>query len=176
MRATVEWLLGQQLDDGGWNCESIRSGSTHGSFHTSITVLEALEAVASTPAAAGLSDAIEAAASRGREFLLVHHLYRSHRTGEVADPALLKWRFPPQWHYDVLRGLDHFRAVGAPYDDRLDDALGVVRRGRRDDGRWAHRSPYPGRTWFALEGRGASRWNTLRALRVLRHYPEDERS
>jgi len=115
---------------------------------------------------------LSAAASRGREFLLSHRLYRSHRTGEVADPAFLRWRFPPQWHYDVLRGLDYFRSVGAPYDVRMRDALDVVARRRRRDGRWAHRSPYPGRTWFALESAGASRWQTLRALRVLRRYPD----
>jgi hypothetical protein len=170
VRPTVVWLLGQQLGDGGWNCESIRSGSTHGSFHTTITVLEALAAVGGTPAGSGLEDEVAAAAARGREFLLLHRLYRSHRTGEVADPALLAWRFPPQWHYDVLRGLDHLRAVGAPADERMADALDVVRAARRADGRWAHRSPHPGRMWFALEGRGPSRWHTLRARRVLQRY------
>jgi hypothetical protein len=170
LRPTVEWLLEQQLGDGGWNCESIRSGSTHGSFHTSITVLEALDAFG--PMAAGLRGAVEDAGRRGREFLLAHRLYRSHRTGEIADPALLHWRFPPQWHYDVLRGLDHFRAAGTDWDPRLGDALDVVRRSRRADGRWAHRGTYPGRMWFALEGPGPSRWHTLMALRVLGCYGE----
>ena len=170
LEATVRWLLAEQLEDGGWNCESIRSGSTHGSFHTSITVLEALHAIAATPVGAGLRAEIEGAASRGREFFLVHRLYRSHRTGDVADPALLRWRFPPQWHFDVLRGLDDFRAAGAPGDERLRDALDLVRRACRADGRWSHRSPYPGRMWFTLEARGASRWHTLRAVRVLRRY------
>ncbi len=170
VRSTLQWLLGEQLADGGWNCEAIRRGSTHGSFHTSITVLEALDAVARTPAADGMREQIDAAAARGREFFLAHRLFRSHRTGEVADPAFLRWRFPPQWHYDVLRGLDHFRAVDAPYDPRLADALGAVSRARRADGRWSQRAPYPGRMWFALEAPGPSRWHTLRALRVLRRY------
>jgi hypothetical protein len=166
---TAEWLLGQQLPDGGWNCESIRRGSTHGSFHTTITVLEALDALARAGAAAA-PPATSAALARGREFLLAHRLYRSHRTGEIADPALLRCTFPPQWHYDVLRGLEHFHAAGAPRDPRLDDAIGVVRRARRADGRWPHRRPHPGRTWFALESAGPSRWHTLRALRVLGWY------
>jgi hypothetical protein len=136
-------------------------------------VLEALHAAAHAPAAPGLTREIASAAERGREFLLVHRLYRSHRTGAVADPALLVWRFPPQWHYDVLRGLDHFRAAGAPGDPRLDDALGVVARARREDRRWPHRSAYAGRRWFPLESRGPSRWHTLRALRVLRRYRPD---
>jgi hypothetical protein len=168
LEPTLAWLLGQQLRDGGWNCQSIRSGSTHGSFHTTITVLEALDAVGRAPAGGRLTAGVADAAARGREFLLAHRLYRSHRTGAVSDPALLRWRFPPQWHYDVLRGLDHFAAVQALWDPRLGDALDVVRRARRPDGRWSHRSPYAGRMWFALERPGPSRWHTLRALRVLR--------
>jgi hypothetical protein len=161
LERTVEWLLGHQLADGGWNSESIRSGSTHGSFHTTITVLEGLEA---------FGGAAERACAGGREFLLAHRLFRSHRTGAIADPALLRWRFPPQWHYDVLRGLDHFAAAGAAWDERMADALEVVVRARRRDGLWAHRAPDPGRVWFALETAGPSRWHTLRALRVLRRF------
>ena len=88
--------------------------------------------------------------ARGREFLLAHRLYRSHRTGAVSDPALLRWRFPPQWHHDLLRGLDYFAATQASWDPRLDDAIDLVRRARRPDRRWSHRSPYPGRMWFPL--------------------------
>ena len=168
VRPALEWQLGQQLEDGGWNCETVRAGSRHGSFHTTITVLEALLVARTAPWAAGL--ALDDAAARGRAFLLAHRLFRSHRTGAVADPALLTWRFPPQWHYDVLRGLDHFRAAGAPGDERLGDALAAVRDARGPDGRWAHHAPYAGRTWFALEARGTSRWNTLRAERVLAAY------
>ena len=161
--STVEWLLGQQLADGGWNCESIRSGSTHGSFHTSITVLEAL----STYQRSGGSVPVAAATAAGREFFADHRLYRSHRTGEVADQAFRQFPFPPQWHFDVMRGLEHFRAAGADRDERLDDAVDVIRRAQRTDGTWPMYRPYPGRYWFALEGRGASRWSTFRAMRVL---------
>jgi hypothetical protein len=168
LETTLAWLLDQQLRDGGWNCETIRSGSTHGSYHTTITALEALDAVDRASPAEGIHAAVTDAAARGREFLLAHRLYRSHRTGAVSDPALLRWRFPPQWHYDLLRGLDYFASIHPSSDPRLDDAIGVVRRARRPDGRWSHRSPYPGRMWFPLERPGPSRWHTLRALRVLR--------
>ena len=159
----VDWLLAQQLADGGWNCESIRNGSSHGSFHTSITVLEALLAYER----AGGDVPVASAMVAGREFFLRHRLYRSHRTGEVADHAFTRFPFPPQWHFDVVRGLEHFRDAGAPRDDRLADAVDVVRRARRSDGTWPHVRPYPGRYFFALEGPGRSRWSTLRALRLL---------
>jgi hypothetical protein len=161
---TVQWLLGQQLADGGWNCDTIRRGSTHGSFHTSITVLEALHAYRD----AGGRVAVDRHTDRGRAFLLAHRLYRSHRTGAVVDPAFARFPFPPQWRYDILRGLEHFRAAGAARDERLEDAIGQVRRRRRSDGTWPVYRPHPGRSWFELEPTGGpSRVATLRALRVL---------
>jgi hypothetical protein len=106
---TVEWLVGQQLGDGGWNCESIRRGSVHGSFHTSITVLEAMLAYQQ----AGGTVPVGPAMAAGREFFLDHQLYRSHRTGAVVDRAFTRFPFPPQWHFDIVRGLEYFRAAGA---------------------------------------------------------------
>lgn len=159
--AVVEWVLANQLDDGGWNCESVRTGSRHSSFHTSILVLEALAQVD--------DPAHETAAARGREFFLDHRMYRSHHTGEVARPAFTRFSFPPRWHYDVLRGLDYFRSVNAGYDERLEDALTLVRSKQRRDGLWPVQNKHPGRVWFDMEvGREPSRWNTLRALRVLK--------
>jgi hypothetical protein len=108
------------------------------------------------------------AQQRGREFLLAHRLFRSHRTGKVIKPIFTRFAFPPRWHYDILRALDHFRSVDAPRDERLADAIDVVRRTERADGRWVLDHAYPGKTYFQLERVGApSRWNTLRALRVL---------
>lgn len=160
---TVEWILDQQLADGGWNCESIRSGSTHGSFHTSITVLEALSAYEKS----GGSIPVATQIVRGRRFFLDHRLYRSHRTGQVANSAFTHFPFPPQWHFDIMRGLEHFRDAGAEPDPRLRDAIGVLQRTRRSDGTWPLYRSYPGRYWFKMEQRGPSRWSTLRALRIL---------
>lgn len=169
---TVEWLVGERLADGGWSCESIRRGSSHGSFHTSITVLEALSAYERRGGSVPVASAMVA----GREFVLNHRLHRSHRTGEVVDRAFARFPFPPQWHFDIMRGLEHFRAVGADRDERLEEAVEEVRRARRADGRWPMYRRYPGRYWFALEARGASRWSTLRALRVLAWWDEPSRS
>jgi len=160
---SVGWLVNQQLPDGGWNCQSIRSGSRHGSFHTSITALEALLSYERAQGGVPVAEAM----ARGRQFFLDHSLHRSHRTGEIVHPAFSRFPFPPQWHFDVLRGLDHFRDSGSSRNDRLADGVKLIRRARRDDGTWPTYTPYPGRQWFTLEPRGPSRWTTLRALRVL---------
>lgn len=77
--------------------------------------------------------------------------------------------FPPRWHYDILRALDYFRMVDAPRDSRLAEAVEVILSKRRRDGRWSLENTYKGRSFFEMEKRGMpSRWNTLRALRVLR--------
>ena len=167
----LDYLLGEQMADGGWNCERDR-GASHGSFHTTINVLEGLREYA---VASGRRRAeAEHAEQGGREFLLQHRLYRSHRSGEVVDPRMLRLSFPPRWRYDVLRALDYFRAAGGDRDERLSDAVELVTAKRRADGRWPLQQRYPGRTWFEMERVGQpSRWNTLRARRVLDWWQPD---
>ncbi len=159
-------LLDQQMADGGWNCQSYR-GARHGSFHTTISVLEGLwEYQRLYPRR---FPEIPEARARGREFLLQHRLFRSSTTGEVVKPAMTRFSFPPRWHFDVLRGLDHFQEAGAERDERLQDAIELVNKKRRADGRWPLQNRHPGKTFFEMEKPGRpSRWNTLRALRVLR--------
>ena len=155
----LDWVLDNQLEDGGWNCETIRTGSRHSSYHTTIQVLEALQEIGEH----------DEAAAEGREFLLDHRLFRSHRTGEVSDKAFTMLSFPPRWHYDILRALEHFRLANAPVDARIDDALDIVRTKQRKDGKWPVQNKHGGLVWFDMEsGRKPSRWNTLRAMRVLR--------
>jgi hypothetical protein len=162
----VDWLVANRLPDGGWNCRTVRFGDGHSSFHTSISALEAMaEAARRQPARTDLAEALVT----GREFFLAHRLYRSHRTGAVVSPALTRLSFPPRWRYDLLRGLDHFQATGAPWDDGYGDALGELLERRRKDGTWPVQNKHPGKEWFEMERTGGpSRWNTLRALRVLR--------
>ena len=163
------YMLERQMKDGGWNCRSTPGygTATHGSFHTTITALEALlEYERFRPQKAA---PVREAQARGREFLLIHRLYRSHRTGEVAKPVFLRFVFPPRWHYDVLRGLDYFQDVGADRDERLADPIAVLESQRHADGRWIANKEYRAKVFFELETVGEpSRWNTLRALRVLR--------
>jgi hypothetical protein len=164
----VHRLLGEQLDDGGWNCEA-ENGSIRSSFHTTICVLEGLLAYEQ---ATGASPEIATARRRGEEYLLTRHLFRRLGTGEVVDPDWLQFSFPTYWHYDVLRALDYFRATGESPDPRLAEAVELVRSKRRPDGTWTLENTHRGTVHFPLEqGDGEpSRWNTLRALRVLAWY------
>jgi hypothetical protein len=155
------------MSDGGWNCRAMPGygGATHGSFHTTISALEGLLEYERFRK----SGAVREAQARGREFLLAHRLFRSHRTGDIVQHAMTRFSFPPRWHYDVLRGLDYFRECGARRDKRLEEGIVLVEVRRRADGRWLLQNRFPGKTFFELENLGErSRWNTLRALRVLR--------
>jgi hypothetical protein len=179
--ALVEDLVDQQLSDGGWNCATRTEKGKHSSFHTSIQALEALHAYAefngrsaSSRAEAGGGLDVSEPARRGREFFLAHNLYQSHRTGEVAIRGSLRLRAFPEWHFDVLRGLEYFCDSGADRDERLSDAVEILRRARRPDGRWPVHAPYPGQQWFATEPTGPSRWNTARVVRVLRWWDGDQ--
>jgi hypothetical protein len=162
----ADHLLEQQMPDGGWNCRRA-AGATHASVHTTISALEGLRRYERWRRRRRRE--VRAAQARGREFLLVHRLFRSHRTGRIIKPVFLRFSFPPRWHYDILRALDYFRDVEAPRDHRLAEAIAIVRAGRGEDGRWVLPPGYSGKTFFQLERVGApSRWNTLRALRVLK--------
>jgi len=162
----VARLLGEQLDDGGWNCEA-EFGSVRSSFDTTICVLEGL--LAYERATGGSAESV-AARRRGEEYLLSRRMFRRLSTGEVVVPGWLEFSFPTWWHYDVLRGLDHLRAAGAPPDPRAAEAVELVGAKRGADGTWPLENTHPGAVHFTLEeGDGRpSRWNTLRALRVLR--------
>jgi hypothetical protein len=165
-RALVDRLLADQLPDGGWNCWAPEHSGVS-SFHSTICVLDGLaelERSGNAPPAAGV------ARRRGEEYLLERGLMRRRSTGEVPDRGWLLFSFPTRWFYDVLRGLEHLRASGAAPDPRCADAVELVRRKRSGDGTWPLEDDHPGAVHFPLEdGQGhPSRWNTLRALRVLR--------
>ena len=161
----VARLLGEQLADGGWNCDA-EIGSVRSSFATTICVLEGL---LEHERATGGSAAAVAARRRGEEYLLERQLFRRLSTGAVVEEDWLRFSFPTWWHYDVLRALDYFRAVGGPPDPRLTEAVAILRAKRQPDGAWLLENTHPGAVHLEMEdGDGQpSRWNTLRALRVL---------
>lgn len=161
----VRRLIGEQLDDGGWNCEAPKSKRS--SFHTTICVLEGM---LEYERAVGSAPEVAAARRRGEEYLLERSLFRRKSTGDVANHAFLTFAFPPRYHYDVLRALDYFRSAGVRPDERMSDAIDIVLGRRQPDGRWLLDRTHDEALSFPFdEPVGApSRWNTLRALRVLR--------
>jgi hypothetical protein len=165
MAPLVERLLGEQLDDGGWNCE-VEKGAVVSSMETTMSVLEGL--LEFERAAGGRSDVAEAR-RRGEAYLLERRLFRRKSTGEVIDPAWLRFSFPHWYHYDVLRALDYLRDAGAGPDDRVAEALSIVEERRDGDGRWPLENVHAGEAHLRMEADegSPSRWNTLRALRVL---------
>jgi len=174
----VDRLLGEQMADGGWNCEQ-ENGSTRSSFHTTIDVLEGLLAY---ERAVGNEPKVAEARLHGHEYLLERRMFRRLSTGQVIDhdrktggpAAWTQFSYPTYWHYDVLRGLDYLRAADVTPDDRLTEAIDLVRSKCDGDGRWPLENPHPGELHFAIDaGEGEpSRWNTLRAMRVLRWYEQ----
>lgn len=172
----VDRLLGEQLADGGWNCEA-ENGSTRSSFNTTICVLEALieYELAGASRDTARMDAVTAARLRGQEYLLERRLFRRLTTGEVIDSTWLQFSFPNWWHYDVLRGLEYLWRAAAPPDERAAEAIALLESKRGPDGRWLLDNQYPGRMPVALHERVGepSRWNTLRALRVLKWWNGD---
>ena len=161
----VDRLLGEQLADGGWNCEAER-GSVRSSFHTTICVLEGLLAFEH---AFGAAATVADARRRAQEYLLDRRLLRRMSTGEIIEPAWTQFAFPPLWHYDLLRALDYLRAAGVPPDSRVDEAVAIVVERRQQDRRWRldvrHRNTL--HEELAGEVGAPNRWITLRALRVL---------
>ncbi len=169
MHSVIDNIMNAQMKDGGWNC--MRSqGAVHSSLHSTISVLEGFLAYTNAGGRYRVGE-ITSMEVAGREFILRHRLYRSHRTGQTIDGKMLMLSWPSRWRYDIMRALDYFRAARCPYDARMDDAMDVLTRKRRADGRWPLQAKHPGHVHFDMERPGGpSRWNTLRALRVLAHF------
>jgi hypothetical protein len=174
VEGVVARLLDEQLEDGGWNCDAPQSKRS--SFNSTICVLEGL---LEYEKAKGGPSAVRDARLRGQEYLLERHLFRSLSNGKIIDrdrkdprSRWTQFSFPTRWHYDVLWGLDYLRKAGVRSDERTDEAVDLVARRRDQDGRWPLENPHAGKVHFDMEdGAGKpSRWNTLRALRVLNWY------
>ncbi|HEY6330046.1 MAG TPA: hypothetical protein VI756_11975 [Blastocatellia bacterium] len=169
--ALANQLLSEQLEDGGWNCEAPKS--QRASFHATICVLEGL---LDYERAGRKSAAVTRGRKRGENYLLDRRMFRSLRTGEIIDKRWLRFSFPPVWHYDVLRGLDYLRDAGLKPDSRVNEAIETVIKRRHQNGRWPLNLRHPEHIPIEIEFQvgSASRWNTLRALRVLRWYTSNQ--
>lgn len=167
LQSIVDFLISQHMPDGGFNCHSNRKGAVHSSLHTTISVLEGLWEYATNGYRYRLKE-LDQLAADAREFILQHQLFRSDHTGETIDKRMLMLSYPSRWRYDILRALDYFQNAQIPYDPRMQPALDILLKKRRKDGTWPVQAKHPGATHFDMEKSGGpSRWNTLRALRVL---------
>jgi hypothetical protein len=170
LESVVDFILSQILSDGGFNCRLNRSGAVHSSLHTTLSVLEGITEFERNGYHYRLDELIRAARS-SVEFVLLHQLYKSDRTGQIIHRDFLRLPYPGRWRYDILRALDYLQHAGIDKDDRMDAALEVLLKKRNPDKTWNVQAKYPGQVHFDMEKSGQpSRWNTLRALRVLQHF------
>lgn len=170
LRGVVDFILGQRLGDGGFNCRSNRSGARIASVHSTTSVIDGL-AEYLRRGYSHRADEARSAIAAATAALLDRNLYQRRSDGEPIRAEFTRFHEPPRWHFDVLRGLDVLRSAGVSYDPRLDAAIGIVRHRRRADGRWVGAAQYPGNTHLAYPPAGMpNRWVTLRAMRVLNHF------
>ena len=174
LQSIVDILLSEHMKDGGFNCNSNWKGATHSSMHSTISVIEGILEYAKNDYRYRLEE-LQEAADKSRTFLLQHRLFRSDRTGNIIDKKMLMLSYPSRWKYDILRALDYFQFAGINYDPRMQDALDILKKKRRKDNKWPVQAKHPGQTHFDMEKTGGlSRWNTLRALRVRKHFGVSE--
>lgn len=170
IQTVVDCLIENQMGDGGFNCMIGIPGTIHSSVHSTISVLEGIREYVDRGYGYRLEE-MKRMELEAREFLLVHRLFRSHRTGEVINPMMLRYYYPSRWRYNILRSLDYFRKANATYDDRMGEALDKVKGKRLKTGLWKLPAHLTGAVHFHMEEAGkASRWNTLIAMRVLEYY------
>ena len=170
MHSIVDCILNEIMPDGGFNCRTTRSGAKHSSLHTTISVLEGFTAFQN----AGHTyrkDEILSAKKSSIEFILIHQLYLSDRTGQIINKDFLKLTYPCRWKYDILRAMDFFQYTGIEWDTRIEAALDILKSKQNNEGTWNMQAAHNGQVHFNMEKAGMpSRWNTLRALRVMKHF------
>ena len=170
LKSIIDNILSQQLADGGFNCRLNRSGAKHSSLHTTISVLEGILEYRKSSYTYRLSELLKVE-QESHEFILQHCLFKSDKTGKVIDNRYLRFPYPTRWRYDILRSLDYFQFANVRFDSRMQEAMNVILKKRNKEDTWNLNANHPGQVHFQMEKVGKpSRWNTLRALRVLNHF------
>jgi len=170
LKSVVDFLLSEKMNDGGFNCQSNRKGAKHSSLHTTLSVLEGILEYENNGYNYRLNE-LKNIKLLAQEFILMHHLFRSDKTGAIINPNFLKICYPPRWYYDILKAMDYFQFAKVKYDKRMEEAIEIIKSKRNKEGLWKLPSGHPGQVHFKMEQPGKpSRWNTLRALRVLKYY------
>lgn len=170
LQPIIDSLLAEIMPDGGFNCRTTRSGAIHSSLHSTISVLEGFAEFQNAGYTYRKNEIAEAIKT-GVEFILMHRLFLSDKTGQIIDKKFLKLTYPCRWRYDILRAMDYFQYTGLKWDNRMTEALSYLKKKQNKDGTWNMQAAHSGQLHFAMESPGKpSRWNTLRMLRVLKHF------
>jgi hypothetical protein len=170
LKSVVDFILSEQMADGGFNCQSNRKGAVHSSLHSTLSVIEGILEYYQRRYTYRLKE-LKKAEEESREFILEHKLFKSDKTGEIIDDKMLMLSYPSRWRNDILRALDYFQFAGVKFDYSMKDAIEVLLKKQMINGRWPLQARHSGQSHFEMESTGkASRWNTLRALRVLNHF------
>lgn len=165
----VDWFLEHRLPEGGWNCEWVE-GSTKTSYHST---LNALKGLLDYERVTGDRERVREARRSGEEYLLRRGLYRRLSTGEPVANWVDHFTYPYRAYYNVLNAAAYFRSAslhdGTAPDERMADAIAMIRDARQPNGTWLQGRRHPGRVWFELDVPAGepSKWLTLDALRVL---------
>jgi len=168
--SVVDSILNEIMPDGGFNCRTTRIGAKHSSLHTTISVLEGLTEFQKTGHKYE-QDKIQNAIENSKEFILLHQLFLTRRSGQIIHKDFLKLTYPSRWKFDILRALDYFQYAKMKWDNRMNAAIDVLLTKRTKNGIWNMQAAHPGQVHFEMENAGKpSRWNTLRVLRVLKHF------
>ena len=166
----IDSILAEIMPDGGFNCRTTRSGAKHSSLHSTISVLEGFtefQKAGYSYRKKEISNAIKTAI----EFILMHRLFISDRTGKIIDKNFLNLTYPCRWRYDILRAMEYFQYAGIEWDNRMAEALAYLNKKRNKDGTWNMQAAHLGQLHFIMEKAGnPSRWNTLRMLRVIKQF------
>jgi hypothetical protein len=170
LKSIVDFIILQQLPDGGFNCQFNRQGARHSSLHSTLSVIEGIREYSKCGYQYRLEE-LEKIEKESQNFILVHKLYKSHRTGDIIDKKMLLLSYPSRWRYDILKALDYFQFAKVGLDNRMNDALDMLIKKQLADKKWPLQAKHAGKVHFDMENTGdSSRWNTLRVLRVLKHF------
>lgn len=173
LQPVIDSILTEVMPDGGFNCRTTRSGAIHSSLHSTISVLEGFtefQKAGFTYRKKEISEAIKT----GIEFILIHRLFLSNRTGQIIDKNFLKLTYPCRWRYDILRAMDYFQFAGIKWDNRMTEALTYLNKKQNDDGSWNVQAAHAGQVHLTMEKAGKpSKWNTLRMLRIKKHFEKE---
>ncbi|MEA3422282.1 MAG: hypothetical protein U9Q80_00485 [Bacillota bacterium] len=172
IESIIDYIIEQQLPDGGFNCNFNRSGARHSSLHSTLSVLEGIEEYILNGYTYQI-DKLKKMKSEAIEFILIHRLYKSDHTGEIIQKAMTYITYPPRWKYDILKALDYFNHADIPYDSRMEDSINLLKKKMDKEGIWPNQGKHKGAVHFEMEPNSKkSRFNTLRVLRVLMRYDD----